>query len=63
MCRVPVGEFVGVVVETVEGAVRELESATQIFEENGIKEYGKMINDYKKLLRELKELSKGAERG
>ncbi len=57
VCRVPVKEFVKVAINVTDKAIQELESCTRIFEENGIKGYLKIINDYKELLKNLKELS------
>ncbi|WP_199919977.1 hypothetical protein [Thermococcus piezophilus] len=57
VCRVPVKEFAKVAINVTDRAIQELESCTRIFEENGIKGYLKIINDYKELLKNLKELS------
>ncbi|WP_258083521.1 hypothetical protein [Thermococcus thermotolerans] len=55
VCKVPISEFVKGAMNVIEEAILELESCTRVFEENWIKEYQEMIDDYKRLLNFLRK--------
>ncbi len=54
VCRIPTSEFVKSAMNVAEEAILELESRTHLFEENGIRRYGEMINRYRELIKRLK---------
>ena len=54
VCRIPTSEFVKSAMNVAEEAILELESCTHLFEENGIRRYGEMINRYRELIKRLK---------
>ena len=61
VCVVLSEEFTKTTIKVIEDAIQELESCTHVFEENGIKEYQKMINDYRRLLKKLRDALQEAE--
>jgi len=54
VCRVPTIEFVKGAMNVAEEAILELESCTRVFDENGIRGYGEIINGYRGLIKRLK---------
>ncbi|AEH25313.1 hypothetical protein PYCH_16470 [Pyrococcus yayanosii CH1] len=58
--KVPISEFVKSAMNVIEDAISELGSCTHIFDGNGIGEYRKIINDYKRLLNFLKKKPEGS---
>ena len=59
VCRVPISEFVEETRRVIERALQELGTCTHLFEREGIREFQEILSKYDKLLKRLKNLSRG----